>query len=126
MTELDKRFEKFLDLVKDAPGYVKENLMCYYYHNTSACSLCPKEDCKAREPRHIAEQAVVDPSEIAEYVVRIDEHSLFAVPSPKVNFNLFEHVITQLGRGEYVKLFTERCPYAEEDKKAIVRKFRGE
>ena len=38
MTELDKRFEKFLDFVKDAPGYVKENLMCYYYHNTSACS----------------------------------------------------------------------------------------
>jgi hypothetical protein len=25
MTELDKRFEKFLDLVKDAPGYVKES-----------------------------------------------------------------------------------------------------
>lgn len=125
MTELDKRFEKFLDFVKDAPGYVKENLMCYYYHNTSACRLCPKEDCKAREPRSIAEHTV-DPSEIAEYVIRIDEHSLFAVPSPKVNFNLFEHVITQLGRGEYVKLFTERSPYTEEDKKAIVRKFRRE
>ena len=125
MTELDKRFEKFLDFVKDAPCYVKENLMCYYYHNTSACRLCPKEDCKAREPRPITEQ-VIDPSEIAEYVVRMDEHSLFAVPNPKVNFNLFEHVITQLGRGEYVKLFTERCPYTEEDKKAIVRKFRKE
>ena len=125
MTELDKRFKKFLDFVKDAPGYVKENLMCYYYHNTSACRLCPKEDCKAIEPRPIAEQTV-DPSEIAEYVVRIDEHSLFAVPNQKVNFNLFEHVITQLGRGEYVKLFTERCLYTEEDKKAIVRKFRGE
>ena len=126
MTELDKRFENFLDFVKDAPGYVKENLMCYYYHNTSACSLCPKEDCKARDPRSFAEQAEVDPSEIAEYVVRIDEHSLFAVPNPKVYFNLFEYVITQLGRGEYVKLFTERCQYTEEDKKAIVRKFRKE
>lgn len=125
MTELDKRFEKFLDFVKDAPGYVKENLMCYYYHNTSACSLCPKKDCKVREPRPITEQAV-DPSEVAKYVVRIDEHSLLAVPNPKVNFNLFEHVITQLGRGEYVKLFTERCTYTEEDKKTIVRKFRGE
>lgn len=125
MTELDKRFEKFLDLVKDAPGYVKENLMCYYYHNTSACRLCPKEDCKAREPRPIAEQTV-DHTEMAEYVVRIDEFSLFAVPNPKVNFSLFEYVITQLGRGEYVKLFTERCPYTEEDKKAIVRKFRKE
>ena len=126
MTELDKRFENFLDFVKDAPGYVKENLMCYYYHNTSACSLCPKEDCKARETRSFAEQAEVDPSEIAEYVVRIDEHSLFAVPNPKVYFNLFEYVITQLGRGEYVKLFTERCQYTEEYWKAIVRKFRGE
>lgn len=125
MTELDKRFEEFLDFVKDAPGYVKENLMCYYYHNTSACRLCPKEDCKAREPRYIAEHTV-DPTEMAEYVVRIDEFSLFAVPNPKVNFSLFEYVITQLGRGEYVKLFTERCPYTEEDKKAIVRKFRGE
>lgn len=125
MTEIDDRFEKFIDLVKDAPVYVKENLMCYYYHNTSACRLCPKEDCKAREPRPIAE-LTIDPSEIAEYVVRIDEYSLFAVPNPKSNFNLFEHVITQLGRGEYVKLFTERCPYTEEDKKAIVRKFRGE
>lgn len=125
MTELDKRFEKFLDLVKDAPGYVKENLMCYYYHNTSACRLCPKEDCKAREPRYIAEHTV-DPTEMAEYVVRIDEFSLFAVPNPKVNFSLFENVITQLGRGEYVKLFTERCPYTEEDKKAFVRKFRKE
>lgn len=120
-----KPFEKFLQELNDAPGYVKENVMCYYYHNTSACRLCPKEDCKAREPRPIAEQ-VIDPSEIADYVVRIDEFSLFAVPNPKVNFNLFEHVITQLGRGEYVKLFTERCPYTEEDKKAIVRKFRGE
>lgn len=125
MTELDKRFKKFLNLVKDAPGYVKENLMCYYYHNTSACRLCQKKDCKAREPRHIAEQTV-DHTEMAEYVVRIDEFSLFAVPNPKVNFSLFEYVITQLGRGEYVKLFTERCPYTEEDKKAIVRKFRKE
>ena len=121
-----EHFEQFLQELNDAPGYVKENLMCFYYHNTSACRLCPKEDCKAREPRPIAEQAVADPSEIAEYVVRIDEHSLFAVPNPKVNFNLFEHVITQLGRGEYVKLFTERCPYTEDDKKAVVRKFLGE
>ena len=120
-----KHFDKFLKELNDAPDYVKENVMCYYYHNTSACRLCPKEDCKAREPRPIAE-LTIDPSEIAEYVVRIDEYSLFAVPNPKVNFNLFEHVITQLGRGEYVKLFTERCPYTEEEKKSVVRKFRKE
>ena len=115
-------FDNFIELLKAAPGYVKENVMCYYYHNTSACRLCPKKDCKAREPRPIAEQTV-DPSEIAEYVVRIDEHSLFAVPNPKVNFNLFEHVITQLGKGEYIKLFTERCPYTEEDMKNIIKKY---
>lgn len=39
---------------------------------------------------------------------------------------VFEHVITQLGRGEYVKLFTERCSYTEEEKKSVVRKFRKE
>ena len=118
-------FDSFIELLKITPSYVKENLMCYYYHNTSACSLCPKKGCKAREPRHIAEQTI-DPSEIAEYIVRIDEYYSFAVPNPKVNFNLFEHVITQLGRGEYVKLFTEKCPYTEEDKKNIIRKYGGE
>lgn len=118
-------FENFVELLNTAPSYVKENVMCYYYHNTSACRLCPKKDCKAREPRPIAE-LTIDPSEIAEYVVRIDEHSLFAVPNPKVHFNMFEYIITQLGKGKYVKLFTEKCPYTEEDKKNIIRKYRGD
>ena len=118
-------FDNFIELLKAAPSFVKENVMCYYYHNTSACRLCPKKGCKAREPRPIAE-LVIDPSEIAEYVVMITEHSLFAVPNPKVNFNLFEHVIKQLGSGEYIKLFKEKCPYTEEDKKNIIRKYRGD
>lgn len=118
-------FDNFIELLKSAPSYVKENVMCYYYHNTSACRLCPKKGCNAREPRPIAEQTI-DPSEIAEYVVRIDEHSLFAVPNPRVNFNLFEYVIKQLGKGEYSKLFTEKCPYTEEDKENIIRKYRGD
>ena len=118
-------FDKLIELLKAAPSYVKENVMCYYYHNTSACRLCPKKDCKAREPRPIAEQTI-DPSEIAEYFVRIDEQYLFAVPNPKVNFNLFEYVITKLGKGEYSKLFTEKCHYTEEDKQNIIRKYRGD
>lgn len=117
-------FDNFIELLKAAPSYVKENVMCYYYHNTSACSLCNKKDCKAREPRPLAEQTI-DPSEIAEYVVRIDEHSLFAVPNPKSHFTLFEHVIKQLGTGEYVKLFKEKCPYTAEDKKRINEIYRG-
>lgn len=115
----------FVKSTSDIIEIIRSNDVVISNELFSACRLCPKEDCKARKPRPIAEQTI-DPSEIAEYVVRIDEHSLFAVPNPKVNFNLFEHVITQLGRGEYVKLFTERCPYTEEDKKAIVRKFRVE
>ena len=118
-------FDNFIELLKAAPSYVKDNVMCYYYHNTSACRLCPKKDCKAREPRPIYER-VFDPCEITEYAVRIDEHSLFAIPNPMINFDLFEYVIQQLGKGEYVKLFTEKCPYTEEDKKNIIRKYRGD
>ena len=118
-------FNNFIEVLKAAPDYVKENVMCYYYHNISACRLCPKKDCKAREPRPIYELPEVDPSEIAEYLVRIDEFSLFAVPNPKVNFNLFEYVIQQLGKGEYAKLFNEKCTYISEDKKRINEIYSG-
>lgn len=117
-------FDNFIETIKAAPDYVKENVMCYYYHNVSACRECQKEGCKAREPRPIAEQ-VIDPAEIAEYVVRIGESTLFAIPNPKVNFSLFEHVIMQLGKGEYAKLFNEECPYTEDDKKRIIELCRG-
>ena len=53
----DELFKQFLkELLKEldeAPDYVKENTMCYFWHNTSACTKCPKKDCKAREPRKI-------------------------------------------------------------------------
>lgn len=49
-------FDEFLESLKEAPGYVKENVMCYFYHNTSACQNCQKEDCKARESRQITKR----------------------------------------------------------------------
>ena len=46
-------FKQFLKELDEAPDYVKENTMCYFWHNTSACNKCPKKVCKAREPRKI-------------------------------------------------------------------------
>lgn len=33
----DEHFKQFLKELDNAPDYVKENTMCYFYHNTSAC-----------------------------------------------------------------------------------------
>jgi len=31
----------FIEMLKTAPGFVKENVMCYYYYNNGLCSKCP-------------------------------------------------------------------------------------
>ena len=47
-------FDNFIEELKAAPGFVKENVMCYYYHNTSACRDFPKfGSCQASEPRDL-------------------------------------------------------------------------
>lgn len=46
-------FESFLNDLKNSPSFVKENVMCYFYHNTSACQNCPNETCNKREPRNL-------------------------------------------------------------------------
>jgi hypothetical protein len=49
-----QEFDDFIEELMKAPGYAKENTMCYFYHNISACRKCPKfEDCPNREPRPI-------------------------------------------------------------------------
>lgn len=106
-------FDQFLESLKKAPGYVKDNVMCYFYHNTGACQDCPKTDCKAREPRQLSvaemeKQGAFDPAKRAEYLVRICDYYVFAVPNPEVNFGLFEAVIKRLGSGEYVKFSIRR------------------
>lgn len=47
----EPNFDTFIEELKAAPSFVKENVMCYFYHNSSACTKCHKENCKAREPR---------------------------------------------------------------------------
>lgn len=101
-------FDEFLESLKSAPDFVKDNVMCYYYHNTSACHDCPKQDeCKAREPREITLAEEFDPNGRANYLVRLSDHYCFAVPNPETLYGLFCNVIGRLGRGEYVELFTE-------------------
>lgn len=103
-------FKNFLQELNDAPGYVKENVMCYFWHNTSACTKCPKTDCKGREPRRIELpqkiQEGIPPVKKAGYMVKVTDWYCFQVPDPETDYNLFCHVIRQLGRGAFVKLFT--------------------
>ena len=40
----DELFKQFLKKLDEAPDYVKENTMCYFWRNTSACTKCPKKD----------------------------------------------------------------------------------
>lgn len=45
-------FDQLMADIKNSPDYVKENLACYFYHNTHACNYCTKRDtCPSREPR---------------------------------------------------------------------------
>lgn len=63
----DEHFKQFLKELDEAPDYVKENTMCYFWHNTSACTQCTKKDCKAREPRELPPKITnlerIDPNE---------------------------------------------------------------
>jgi hypothetical protein len=109
----DELFKQFLKELDEAPDYVKENTMCYFWHNTSACTKCPKKDCKAREPRRIElppkiQQDGIPPVVKAGYMVRLNEWTHFHIPNPETNYNLFCHVIRQLGTGEYIKLFNRK------------------
>lgn len=105
---MEFNFETFLDELKQSPSYVKDNVMCYFYHNTSACSNCPKQDCKGREPRELPPKITdldIDPTEKNEYLVRICDYYTIAIPNPKTNYTLFCDIIRRIGRGEYKKLF---------------------
>lgn len=115
-------FDKFLQELNEAPDYVKENVMCYFWHNTGACTKCPKTDCKVREPRRL------EPSDkrLSHINVSVCDHYWFSVPNPKTDYELFCHVIKQLGRGEYVKLFNppaEKPPVLnEKEREEFIKK----
>lgn len=45
---------KFITDFKESNKIVKENVMCYFYHNTSNCTNCPKyNSCISREGSHV-------------------------------------------------------------------------
>ena len=102
-------FDYFIEELKAAPGFVKENVMCYYYHNTSACRDCPKYgSCPSSEPRDIVAvdgSADLPPVKLNEYLVRVNDYSCIAVPNPDCLYRQFCDLIRRLGRGEYQKLF---------------------
>lgn len=46
---VENNFIKLLDSLRTAPQYQKENVLCYFYYNTSNCQDCPyKENCKQK------------------------------------------------------------------------------
>lgn len=115
-------FDRFLQALNDAPGYVKENVMCYFWHNTGACTECHKTECKVREPRPFDGTVTKKDG----YPVKVCDLYWFSVPNPETDYALFCHVIKQLGRGEYVKLFnppTEKPPVLnEKEREKFIKK----
>lgn len=50
----NERLARLLEDIGNAPGYVLDNVECYFYHNTTNCTGCPRrETCPDREPRKI-------------------------------------------------------------------------
>lgn len=48
----NERLARLLEDIGNAPGYVLDNVECYFYHNTTNCTGCPRrETCPDREPR---------------------------------------------------------------------------
>ena len=97
-------FDIFLEELKAAPQFVKDNVMCYFYHNTSACDKCPDMECKAREPLEIVpsfDKIKADLHQPLCYTVRIDEYRTIKVPNPKNHYMLFCDVIRKIASGKY-------------------------
>lgn len=102
-------FDNFIEELKAAPGFVKENVMCYYYHNTSACRDCPKYgSCPSRElrdPIAMPENDDLPAVKLREFTVQVNEYCCIAIPNPEWSYTLFREVIRRLGSGEYLQLF---------------------
>lgn len=97
-------FETFIEELKAAPSFVKDNVMCYFYHNTSACVKCPDMKCKAREPHEIVptvDELEADLLQPLCYTVRIDEYRTLKVPNPQNHYMLFCDVIRDIASGKY-------------------------
>lgn len=104
---MDFDYDKLIEDIKAAPDYVKENVACYFYHNTQACRRCPKvSECPRKEPQPMPKaisEVAIDPGDIASYTVPITEYSCVAVPNPKYWPDLFNETIKDLALGKYTK-----------------------
>lgn len=107
----EPNFDTFIEELKAAPSFVKENVMCYFYHNSSACTKCHKENCKAREPREIPpaidELTQSDKMEAYKFLVRIGEYRALSIPNPNLNYALFCYTIRDIATGKYMKEIEE-------------------
>lgn len=99
----EPNFDTFIEELKAAPSFVKDNVMCYFYHNTSACDKCPKQNCNGREPREVVlpiSDEPVDPAERS-FLVRIGEYRTLSIPNPKTHYAMFCDVIRDIASGKY-------------------------
>lgn len=105
--------ERLIAEIRAAPSYVKENVACYFYHNTQACRRCPKVDeCPRKEPQpmppDIGEWGKIPPVVQREYYVPITGNSCVAVPNPQTDFTRFCDVIADLANGKWAEEIRKR------------------
>lgn len=105
-------YDKLIEDIKKAPNYVKENVACYFYHNTQACQRCPKlEECPRKEPQPMPPDIAndpIDPQELAQYTIPVTEYSCVVVPNPKTFYPLFCERIKDLAMGKYTEEIKKR------------------
>lgn len=90
-----------LSKIVNAPDYVQDNVLCYYYHNTTACQECPKlRECPNAEPQPnticVDDIKKLYPTARFAYYVRVGEDKTLRIPNPNTNYTLFCDVIQQL------------------------------
>lgn len=99
-------YDKLIEDIKAAPSYVKENVACYFYHNTQACRTCPKVDeCPRREPQpfpSLIGSKPIDPLAVTAYVVPVTQASCVRIPDPHVDYAGFSTVVRDLANGSCV------------------------
>lgn len=109
---MDFNYDELIEDIKAAPNYVKENVACYFYHNTQACRRCPKlNECPRKEPQpmlSVIGDKPVDPNELAHYTIPVTRYSCVAVPNPKTSYLLFCETIRDLAMGKHAEEIKER------------------
>ena len=103
-----RRMFDLLAKMLNSPDYVQDNLMCYFYHNTTACQECPKRnECEKVEPQPMppdwTKLEEPTPNAKAIYTVRVGEQETIAIPNPEKNYTEFCYTIRDLFLGLFKK-----------------------